>query len=238
LTDDDIGNILEEFYKLFGRPEEGPPPDFNVSRLLRTPVRQKELDVLRNAMADTKFQHQFVECQQIAEDLVKRLTGKELLRDLSGINLSYQEFEGLYSRGLWFSLASTLDKRKDNLPLTPFDSQIELPLPVKIMMTIQGSLVIRLYIALVCMREGVLYKLISQGASKGSRCCQQIKKLLNSDYLRRIRNAVSHGTFTSCVAGLVFYDKDGAVVATPGFLEWLGTWIMIINLQAVVSNKS
>jgi len=235
VTNDEIGDLLRQFYKLFGRPEEGPPPDLNVSKLIGTPISQTELEVLRDSLADTKLRQQFAECQQIIEDLATRLTSKELLRDLSGISLSDRDFEELYSRVLWFSLAATLDKREGNLPLTPFDEQIALPMPVKIMMTVQGSLVMRLYIALVCMREGVLYNLINRGAHNGSRCCQQILILLNSDYLRRIRNALSHGTFSSSIAGLVFRDDHGAVVATPGFLNWLSTWIMAINLQAVAS---
>lgn len=235
VINDDIGNLLREFYKLYGRPEEGPPPNLNVRQLISTPVSQTELDVLRGALADMKLRQQFADCQQIIEDLATRLTSEELLRDLSGISLSERDFEELYSGVLWFSLAATLDKRGGNFPLTPFDEQITLPLPVKIKIAVQGSLVMRLYIALVYMREGVLNRLISQGARDGSHCCQQIHRLLNSDYLRRIRNALSHGTFSSCVAGLVFRDDNGAVVATPGFLNWLSTQIMLINLQAMAS---
>lgn len=235
VTNDEISDLLREFYKFFGRPEEGPPPDLNVSKLLGTPISQKELDALRTALADTTLRQQFTECQQIIEGLATRLTSEELLRDLSGISLSTPDFEELYSGVMWFSLAATLDKREGNYPLTPFDEQVTLPLPVKIKLTVQGSLVMRMYIALVYMREGVLYSLISQGARNGSHCCQQIRKLLNCNYIRRIRNALSHGTFAPCVAGLIFRDDNGAVVATPGFLNWLSTWIMLINLQAVAS---
>lgn len=238
MTHDDIGDFLREFYEVYGRPDEGPPPSLNVSQLMSTPIDLAELNVLREALADGKLRRQFESCQRILEDLATRLTGEELLRDLSGISLSNRDFEELYSRVLWFSLAATLDKRDGNLPTTPFDGQVTLPLPVKIQMTVQGSLVMQLYIALVCMREGILSKIISQGARNGSCCCKQIIRLLNSDYMRRIRNALSHGTFSSCVAGLVFRDNNGAVVATPGFLNWLSTWLMLINLQAMASSLS
>jgi hypothetical protein len=168
--------------------------------------------------------------------LATRLTGEELVRDLSGMSLSKRDFEELSSGVLWFGLASSLDKRDGALPQTPFDGHVALPLPLKIQMVVQGSLVLRLYIALVYMREGVLSRLISQGARAGSRCCAQIRTLLNSDYVRRIRNALSHGTFSSCAAGLVFRDDNGAVVASPGFLGWLSMWLMLIQLQAMAAN--
>ncbi len=237
MTHDDIGDILRKFYEVYGRPGEGPPPSLNVSQLFQSPTfDQSELNLLREALGDSNLRRQFVACQRILEDLATRLTGEELLRDLSGISLSRLEFEELYSRELWFSLVATLDRRDGTLPLTPFDERVDLPLPVKVQMTVQGSLVMRLYIALVCVREGVLNNLISQGARDGSRCCQQIRSLLSSDYVRRIRNALSHGTFSSCIAGFIFRDDNGAVAATPGFLDWLSTWLMLINLQAMASS--
>jgi hypothetical protein len=163
------------------------------------------------------------------------LTTNELYIDIAGVQLSSRDFEELYSGVLWFSLAATLDKRDGNLPTTPFDDKIAIPLSLNVKLTLQGSLVMRLYIALVYMREGVLNSVISQGARNGSRCCQQIRKLLNSDYVRRIRNALSHGTFSPCMAGLIFRDENGTIIATPSFLSWLSMWIMLINLQAVAA---
>jgi len=235
-TSDNLGDLLREFYGVYGRPDEGPPSGLNVSQLFDTKlVDPSELDVLRAALDDKKLRSQFLSCQRILEDLSTRLTGEELLRDLSGFSLSRRDFEELSNGVLWFSLASSLDRRDGSLPVTPFDTAIALPLPVKIQMTVQGSLVLRLYLALVYMREGVLSRLISQGVHAGSRCCGQVRSLLNSDYVRRIRNALSHGTFSSCVAGLVFRDENGTVVATPGFLTWLSTWLMLIQLQAMAA---
>jgi hypothetical protein len=238
MTRDEIGDVLREFYGTYGRPDEGPPPSFNVSQFFQdAAVDRCELNVLQEALDDGEVRRQFVACQKILEDLATRLTSGELLRDLSGTSLSSRDFEELSNGILWFSLAASLDKRDGAIPVTPFDTQVDLPLPVKIQLAVQGSLVLRLYIALVYMREGVLSRIISQGALAGSPCCAQIRKLLNSDYVRRIRNALSHGTFSSCIAGLVFRGDDGALVATPGFLSWLSTWLMHIQLQATAANK-
>ena len=61
----------------------------------------------------------------------------------------------MFSGVLWFSLASSLDQRRSGLPTTPLDEHFEVPLAVKVRHTIEGSLVLRLYVALVYMREGV-----------------------------------------------------------------------------------
>ena len=122
--------------------------------------------------------------------------------------------------------------------MTPLDAKVELPTPLKVQMTVQGSLVLRLYIALVYMREGVLAELIAASARAGGPCSNQVKKLLSLDFVRRVRNALSHGTFSPCLAGLVFRDERGAIVATPGFLSWLCTWLMLIQLQALVASTT
>lgn len=165
-----------------------------------------------------------------------RLTGEELLRELCGIPVPQNGFEQLSSGVFWFALASSLDSRQEGLPVTPLDEIVRLPVPIKIQMTIHGSLVLRLYVALVYMREGVLNDLIRESAKAGGQCSAQVSKLLNSDYVRRVRNALSHGSFSAGMAGLVFRDDHGVIVATPGFLNWLCTWLALIQLQALAAS--
>jgi hypothetical protein len=136
----------------------------------------------------------------------------------------------------WFALAGNLDAREGGLPATTLDEAIDLPLPLKVQMSVHGSLVLRLYVALVYMREGILADLISESSRAGGQCSARVRKLLNSDYVRRIRNALSHGSFLPCVAGIVFRDDHGPIVATPGFLNWLCTWLMVIQLQALAAS--
>jgi len=102
-------------------------------------------------------------------------------------------------------------------------------------MSIAGSLVLRLYVALVYMREGVLNDLVNQGARSRRPCCVVVRSLLNCESVRRLRNALAHGTFSSCVAGLAFRDSRGRVPATPGFLSLLSTQLMLVQLQAVAA---
>ena len=235
-SSDSIGDLLRDFYGAFGMPEEGPPPELNVTATIGAGVPETELDVLRVALRDDVGRRQLRDCRAILEDLAAQLTGEELLRELSSIPLpSEHGFDQLLGGVLWFVLAASLDSRKQGLPVTPLDDIFDIPLPIKVRMAVHGSLVLRLYIALVYMREGVLSDWISESSRAGGQCSARVRKLLNSEYIRRIRNALSHGSFSPCSAGIVFRDDHGALVATPGFLNWLSTWLMLIQLQALAA---
>jgi len=235
-SSDNVGDLLRDFYSTFGMPEEGPPLGLNVAAMIGSGVPETELDVLRAALRDNVGRRQLRDCRATLEDLATRLTGEELLRELSGIPLPPGHgVEQLSSGVFWFALAASLDSRERGLPVTPLDETTNLPLSLKLQMTVHGSLVLRLYVALVYMREGVLADLISESFRAGGQCSARVRKLLNSDYVRRIRNALSHGSFSSCLAGIVFRDDHGALVATPGFLNWLCTWLMCIQLQALAA---
>ena len=232
---DNIGDLLRRFYAMYGMPDEGPPAGLDVTQIVGSDTLPSgEREVLLNAMSDQVLLRQFSGCRTVLDDLATRLTSDELMRELSSVaSHSDKEFDEMLSGVLWFSLASSLDQRRDGLPTTPFDAHFKIPFPIKARLTVEGSLVLRLYVALVYMREGVLSSRIAHGARSGNPCCGRVSKLLNSDYVRRIRNALSHGSFSSCVAGIVFRDDNGLVVATPGFLGWLCTWLMLIQLQAL-----
>ncbi|MBZ5510629.1 MAG: hypothetical protein LAN70_05595 [Acidobacteriia bacterium] len=238
-SDDELGDLLRYFYDTYGVPKEGPPANLNVSKVMGgLSDLAPELRILSEAVNDEALRRQFRDCRTILDDLATRLTSEELLRELLGVPLpSEHAFQQLSSGVLWFSLASSLDARNEGLPTTPLNGIIDLPLGLRVQMAVHGSLVLRLYIALVYMREGVLNDLITEGARAGGPCSGCVKKLLNSEYVRRIRNALSHGSFTACIAGIVFRDDHGAVVATPGFLSWLSTWLMLIQLQALAASS-
>ena len=232
-------DLLKRFYAAYGVPDEGPPHDFDVT--VMTPglsVPRRDLDDLRAVLANQATRRQFGICREILDDLASRLTSKELLRELSTLPGTPEEDPDDLANGVfWFSLAASLDQRRDRLPTTPFDEHIDLPLPLRVRMSMAGSLVLRLYLALVYMREGRLSRLITQGAKARKPCCGRVKKLLDADYVRRIRNSLSHGSFSVPVAGLAFRDGGGVIVATPGFLNWLCTWLKLIQLQAFAAGS-
>jgi len=231
---DDIGDLLRRFYSTFGMPNEGPTEDLNVEAIIGGSLPDADLNVLRTALADEIACRQLRDCRDVLDDVATRLTGDEFLQELCGIPMPDRGLEQLSSGVFWFALASSLDSRDaDGLPVLPPGLDMDIPLPVRVQLTMYGSLVLRLYIALVYMREGLLADLIRESSRAGGRCSSRVEKLLNCDFVRRVRNALSHGTFSTCAAGIVFQDDRGSVVATPGFLNWLCTWLNLIQLQAM-----
>jgi hypothetical protein len=82
------------------------------------------------------------------------------------------------------------------------------------------------------MKEGPLNKMINQSAINRKPISHICKKLLNCDYVRHLRNALSHSTFESTGFGIYFNDSGKfETVASPEFLNSLTTWIMLLNLQ-------
>lgn len=239
-TADPTGDLLREFYAFYGMPGEGPGAEDNVSELGGSAhISEEESLMLRNALKDERARNDFLASKRVLEVIATRLTGDEFFRELSAVSpASNAEFERLLNGTLWFSLAASFDRRAGGLPELPsaFNS-LELPLPLKVKMTVVGSLVLRLYVALVYMREGALNDLVMRGARAQKPCCAQIQRLLNSEYVRRIRNALSHGSFSSSAAGLAFQDDHGILVSTPGYLSWLCTWLNLIQLQALAASS-
>jgi hypothetical protein len=236
----DVVDLLRRFYSTYGVADEGPSEGFDAGVLpanLIVPVQ--DINDLHAVLDDLEVRRQFGVCREILDDLTSRLTSEELLRELTTSPAArFDDFDDLANGVFWFSLAASLDQRRNGLPRTPFDAAMDLPLPVRVRITMVGSLVLRLYLALVYMREGPLSSLIAQGAAARKPCCGRIRKLLNADYVRRIRNALSHGTFSMSIAGIAFRDDEGGViVATPGFLKWLCEWLMIIQLQALAARS-
>ena len=91
-----------------------------------------------------------------------------------------------------------------------------------------------MYVALVYMKEGPTINILNQAARNRKPISQMAKKLLQCDYVRHLRNALSHSTFESTAFGIYFNDHDKfETVASPEFLNSLTTWVMLINLQCL-----
>ena len=135
--------LLRRFYSAFGMPDEGPPADFDTSVLPSTfVVSEVELQTLNTVLNDSVARRQFLVCREILDDLATRLQSEELLRELSqSLPVTDEAVENLANGVFWFSLAASLDHRRDGLPVMPFEGSLELPLPLKVRLTVAGSLV-------------------------------------------------------------------------------------------------
>src|SRR5437588_10379352 len=103
-------------------PDEGPPPDFNVTDTLGEHWPQAEIDVLRTALRDGVARKQLSDCRELLDHLATRLTSEELLRELTGIPPRVgRSAEALSSGRFWVALAGTLDRRPAAVPTRPLE---------------------------------------------------------------------------------------------------------------------
>lgn len=231
--------LLGEFYKVFGMPGEGPQDDLNLAPFdSMLPVEEHERHSVQSSLADRGLRRMHRECREMVDSLMTAMAGDALLRELSeGSCLTNAQFDRLTAGSLWHSVMGSLDERDAaGLPISPPPfSELEIPLKVRFQMTVFGSLVLRLYIALVFIREGDLATLAAEAARARKPVSGSLQKLLRSDFVRHIRNSLAHGTFEQVIVGIRFADETTIIIATPGFLNHLTTCLSLAQLQAAAA---
>lgn len=231
--------LLREFYTVFGMPGEGPPDDLDLAPFESMfPVEECDRLELRRSLDDDRLRRVHRECRETLDALLTAMSGDALLAELSeGPRLTNAQFERLTAGSLWYSLVSSLDQRGPGgvaVSPPPF-SGLEMPFKARFQMTVFGSLVLKLYIALVFIREGDLATLAAEAARVRKPVSGRLQKLLRSDFVRHIRNSLAHGTFEQAIVGIRFSDGDKTITATPGFLGHLGICLSVAQLQAAAA---
>jgi len=230
-SSDNIGNVLRRFYSLYGRPQEVPPENINVTDLIPgLDQAQGDIKLLQRICDDTKVYRDFVKCRDLLEDIAVRLSeSSKFVEELEKVLTEIDINENHLTNGIfWYTLAYSLtpsSKQSHAELLLPK----EIPLPFRHMLQLQGSLIFRLYISLVYMKESVIQDILQQGNSSKLPTLILCRQLLNCDYIRHLRNALSHADFVTNVGGIVFRHNEVWYGATPGFLDWLCIWVFTIH---------
>lgn len=228
------GNALRKYYKLFGMENEGPPDNVNVSAIFATMNFQNEIILIERICSEKETIKKHKECKNLINDVANLLSDSNFMDEINDSVIEYKssEKDHLINGIFWHYLASLLHPKvsKELNVSIPFFGV--LPEIKKELLKTQGSLIFRLYIALVYMKEGPIIKILTQSAKNRNPISQKAKKLLECDYVRHLRNALSHSTFESTTFGIYFNDYNKfETVASPEFLNSLTSWIMLINLQ-------
>ena len=230
-SSDNIGDVLPRFYSLYGRPQESPPEDLNVTDIIpRFDQAQSDIKLLQRICNDTKAYREFVKCRDLVEAIAVRLSessnfAEELQKVLTEIDIN----ENHLTNGIfWYTLAHSLTPSSKQSPAELLLPK-EIPLPFRHMLQQQGSLIFRLYISLVYMKESVIHDILQNGNSSKMPTLILCRQLLNCDYIRHLRNALSHADFDTNVGGIVFSDNRVWYGATLGFLDWLCMWVFTIH---------
>ena len=195
---------------------------------------QEDLELLRFFLSNDTVRRDFERCRDILEQIATALTDSTtFLRELQNLNFPAKaELDYLTNGIFWFNLASQLHPdakmKTDNLSLPG-----QIPEPLRRSLQIQGALVFKLYIGLVYMREGVLADILTAGSTARMPTLGLCRKLLNCDYVRHVRNALSHADFSPCMVGIVFRDNGYLCIASPGFLDWLCIWLFTLHFSCM-----
>jgi len=234
MSSDIIGNSLRKYYKTFGMVNEGPPENLNISELFPSAINVDDINLIDRICNDSDAVNKFKECKDLVEKVANLLGDSNFMKEIddSIINCTKSDKDHLTNGIFWHYLAYMLDPNMQK----EFGYEIPIPGPLsdvtKKLLKVQGSLIFRLYISLVYMKEGPLIKMINQTAINQKPISQIGKKLFRCDYVRHLRNALAHSTFESTSFGIYFNDYGKFdTVASPEFLNFLTTWIMHLNLQ-------
>ncbi len=154
------GTLLRRFYEEFGMPGEGPGPTLDISdlqSLLLVPAVDRA--AVAQALEDQNLKREHGKCLELLDSILSDIAGETLLRELSeSAEVTAAQLERLACGSLWHSMLAAIDVRGVDgqpVPLPAFAS-LDLPPQVQFQATVFGSLILRLYVALVFIREGEL----------------------------------------------------------------------------------
>jgi hypothetical protein len=170
----------------------------------------------------------------ILDNMTGSMLGFEFLLEWDGININEQNFLEKASNSItWFTLLDDIDPTKSNI-LERFSEKTtdKKFYTLLFRQALYGSCILKLYIGLIYNRE-ILSRIIKGDRGERGKSINYLDDLLNCDYLRHIRNSLAHGTFDIFTGGIIFFDRNEQVFATPTLLTHLSNWLNIIMLQAM-----
>jgi hypothetical protein len=237
---DPLGDLLRDFYAMYGVADEGPPPHVNVSALVAfhsdgdVTSLEADRDLLSRMVADKNLATLVRACDTLLEEIANE-AGQTLL--LEEIDRHYDDMsvdpDAVFHGILWYAQACDADPRdgRQARHFSPLKSAVGAgasPLWA-LGEQVTGAAILRLYIALVYLRGDWVRQAIGRAQLDAAPSLLRYARLLAHEVVRHLRNALSHGHFGPTCAGLHVRDRDFEVVLTPGMLDKICTWIFILH---------
>lgn len=237
---DSLGDLLRQFYRLYGVDGEGPRSDQDVSALLRTigsadsPDLKSDIDLLSRMVANSGLSGLVRQCDDLLEQIANEAGKTALLEEIDQHwdDISV-ELGAVFHGILWYGQACHADPRDSDhaKQFAPLQSAVEAgasPLWA-LGQQVTGAAILRLYVALVYLRGDWIRQAIGRAPLDSTPSLRRYASLLANDVVRHLRNALSHGHFKPTCAGLHIRDRDFEVVLTPAMLNKLCTWIFLLH---------
>jgi len=180
MNQDQIGDAFRKFYRMYGVANEGPPDNFNVSALLPSEGFQDEIKLINKVCSDQLVIKKHKECAELIKNVANSLGESNFIEEIadSAIEFNKSDKDHLTNGIYWHYLASVLHPKLGKELDVKISFPGELPEINQELLKVQGSLIFRMYVALVYMKEGPTINILNQVARNRKPISQNAKKLL------------------------------------------------------------
>lgn len=229
-----LTSAFKDYYLFYGIKDEGPYVEIQLDKILSN--SSEDLLLLDKLLCSNESKKDFTKCKVLIDEISNGLSNRGLLiEELQQIkNNIHFDIDGISNGIIWFQQAQELSATHNESDIEKIAKDIKINSAIVKGSKIQGSLILQLYIALVYMREGPISQILKIGSDNRCKTMNLYKKLLNCDYIRHIRNSLSHGSFKINIAGVNFKDEEYEIVATPGFLDSICIWIFVLYYNCIL----
>lgn len=231
-----LKDTLREYYSFYGNTDEGLINDtIAIDSITINDELAAELSLLSKLLNNNKSKKDFNYCKCKLEEIATKLSANPcLIEELKLIKNDIElDINGISNGVIWFQQAQETCLPNNN-NMQDITKLVNLDINIINSLRMQGSLILQLYIALVYMRCGPVSKILQIGSTKKCQTMDLYKKILYSDYVRHIRNALSHGSFKINIAGVYFNDEGYEIVATQKFLNQICMWLFVLYYQCIL----
>lgn len=232
----DIADLITKFYAAYGTNGEG-PRNFDEARWVAEVAGgesarvRDEVNLISKLVEDNDLMAEFLSCRSTLDQLANRASGGDLLKEIVANGKAFAfERDRLFNGVIWYGMVAAignLARQKPPILVLPTPEGIdEFPALAR---QIIGSNVLMAYIALVYMRNDHVLHALESLDLKRCPVLALYNDLLGSNVIRRLRNALAHGTIDTSIVGLRFSDVKAnfEAIATPGFLVGMCTWMFV-----------
>lgn len=185
---------------------------------------------------EEKRVNQFIKAKILLNNLIEDMTNGKLISQWHRIiHLENNSADQIGQSVFWHRILCELHSSSDTVnKLLIHECRTEEEKSIMFYSALTGIHILKSYLAFVYNREILLKYLNKATIDKAENdSVMKLKRFLCCDYIRHIRNALSHGSFEIFVGGVIFIDKQEKVYATPSILEKLSSWMNLIELQCM-----
>lgn len=230
----DIDKKVLKYFENYDLDEKENCEKFNIDSSFQKHFNQNEMKIIQTALSEESL-NELNEFKQLLKRVIATMQNKALIIEWNTVSINETQFLEKCSNSIsWHLLLQSLNPLIHPNILETFPSIENVPKTLLIRQSLYASIIFQLYLSLIYNRE-ILIRIIKKDIRKDHQqeSINNLKGLLNCDYIRHMRNSLAHGSFELFFGGICFYDREKAITATYSMLERLASWLNLITLQCM-----